>query len=185
MDKNILIKLSELADELDSNHLYKEANIVTETMTRMAQEMGDEKPWWQTPPPEKPYGIDPLITENTKLRDQISALDYYVKFLLDLLKASNKRQDAERIEKMVGRFLVDESREASSSNDMTRIAQMINPQDKLKIDNMIRRIGFEDSKNKSDLYTKFIKLQQENPQLFNVPVNKKYLQSQYDIPNSS
>lgn len=49
MDKNILIKLSELADELDSNHLYKEANIVTETMTRIAQEMGDEKPWWQTP----------------------------------------------------------------------------------------------------------------------------------------
>jgi len=38
MDKNILIKLSELADELDSNNLYKEANIVTETMTRIAQE---------------------------------------------------------------------------------------------------------------------------------------------------
>lgn len=37
MNKNILIRLSELADELDSNNLYKEANVVTETMTRIAQ----------------------------------------------------------------------------------------------------------------------------------------------------
>lgn len=39
MNKNILFKLAELADELDSNNFVKEADIVTDVMTRVAQSL--------------------------------------------------------------------------------------------------------------------------------------------------